>query len=227
MAAPDAEGLLLAESGLPGPRANLELAQTAADAFDLPTYRRWASSADEYLALIGAIGLGRVAAAGDRSLLGDLRLLANDPRWRVREGVAMGLQRLGAADLAGLLDEAEGWIGGTLLEQRAAVAGLCEPALLRSPAEVGRVLAVLDQVTAQLARATDRRTGSYRVLRMALGYGWSVAASADPERGRPLLEKWLRETDRDVRWVMKQNLAKHRMGRLGETWVKEWQSRLD
>ncbi|MDQ6772590.1 MAG: hypothetical protein M3024_06335 [Candidatus Dormibacteraeota bacterium] len=97
------EEVLRADSGLPGPRANLELAQAAADVLDAATLRRLAGSDDEYLALCGAVGLGRLVAAGDRSHLNRLGELASDPRWRVREGVAMGLQRLGAADMAALL----------------------------------------------------------------------------------------------------------------------------
>jgi hypothetical protein len=166
--ASDVEGFLHAGSGLPGPRANLELAQAAADAFDLTTYRRWCASVDEYLVLCGAIGLGRLAAAGDRSLLDDLRSLAGDSRWRVREGVVLGLQRMGAADFPDLLDAIDGWSQGTPLEQRAAVAAVCEPPLLRRAEDVHRVLALLDRVTASLATMTERRREDFRVLRLAL-----------------------------------------------------------
>lgn len=217
-------GFLRAGSGLPGPRANLELAQAAADVFDLATYRCWCGSDDEYLAVCGAIGLGRLAAAGDRSLLADLRRLAGDSRWRVREGVVMGLQRMGEADMPDLIDVMERWSGGTPLEQRAAIAALCEPRLLRRPEEVRRVLALLDRVTAALAAMSKRQSDAFRVLRLGLGYCWSVAAAADPEGGRPLLEKWLKVADPDVRWVMKHNLGKHRIERLGPDWLARWRA---
>jgi hypothetical protein len=71
------DAYLLQESGLPGPRGNLELV---------------------------------------------LRRCASDPRWRLREGVTMALQRIGEADMDGLLVEMDDWSRGTPLEQRAAAA---------------------------------------------------------------------------------------------------------
>jgi hypothetical protein len=47
--------------------------------------------------------LGRLLAEGRTELLEVLRRLASDPRWRVREGVAIALQKFGDADMAGLL----------------------------------------------------------------------------------------------------------------------------
>jgi hypothetical protein len=41
-----------------------------------------------------------------------LRTLAADPRWRIREGVAMALQRWGDADMDGLLAEMAVWATG-------------------------------------------------------------------------------------------------------------------
>lgn len=134
------EAYLREHSGLPGPRANLELAQAAADLGDLPRFERLAASDDEFLACCGAIGMGRLAAEGHLDLLPRLRRTAADPRWRVREGVVMGLQRLGDADMPRLLTEMERWADGEPLEQRAAVAALCEPRLLGTPEHVRRVL---------------------------------------------------------------------------------------
>jgi hypothetical protein len=56
---------LAARSGLPGPRANLELAQVVADEAPSATLRRYAGAGDDYLALCGAVGLGRLLAQGD------------------------------------------------------------------------------------------------------------------------------------------------------------------
>jgi hypothetical protein len=79
---------LAARSGLPGPRANLELAQVVADEAPPATLRRYAGAGDDYLALCGAVGLGRLLAEGDPRAAGELAALAADGRWRVREGVA-------------------------------------------------------------------------------------------------------------------------------------------
>ncbi len=167
--------LTCASSGLPGPRANLELAQAVADLGDLALFERFAGSADEYLALCGCAGLGRLAAEGRLDLLPVLRRLASDGRWRVREGVVMGLQRLGDADMQTLLTEMEAWAEGTPLEQRAAVAALCEPRLppqaCPRPAApgVGRPPGVVVSEGVDLIRPGHRRT----TLGLSLDRNWT------------------------------------------------------
>jgi len=231
----DWEPYLLAESGLPGPRGNIELAQAVADegneacflrllAFDAA--RVPVNTPQEFLAFCGAVGLGRLVAEGRRDLLPLLRRHANDPRWRMREGVAMALQRWGQADMPGLLTEMEMWSRGSYGEQRAAAAALCEPALLRNPADVARVLAILDAITASVEQATERRGEAFQALRKGLGYCWSVAVAALPEAGKPLMERWFASPDRDVRWIMRQNLSKQRLLRVAPDWVAAWQAKL-
>ena len=39
-------------------------------------------------------------------------------------------------------------------------------------------------------------------------------------------ERWLVSDDKDIRWIMKQNLGKKRLERLDATWVEAWQARL-
>ena len=109
--------------------------------------------------------------------------------------------------------------------QRAAVAGLCEPRLLKEPEHVLRVVAILDRTTKSMAASSARRSEGFRVLRQALGYCWSVAAAALPEAGRPFMEKWLKSPDKDVAWVMKSNLSKARIGALGPSWVTKWRDK--
>ncbi len=133
------DAYLLKNSGLPGPRGNLELAQVVADEGNLNLFRRYTTyTADkapvnspyEFLAFCGVVGLGRTLAEGKMDLLPVLRSHASDPRWRLREGVAMALQRWGDADMPGLIQAMRLWSTGSPLEQRAAAAALCEPRLL-------------------------------------------------------------------------------------------------
>ncbi len=213
----DWEPYLKKHSGLPGPRANLELVAAVAEEADADRLWRYSASEDEFLALCGTAGLGRIALLEPDTVMKWLRELASDPRWRVREGVAIALQRIGRENMATLLSEMKTWADGDVYVQRAAVAGLCEPALLQSNAETVEVLAILDHITRSLAAASiGRGDDGFRVLRQALGYGWSVAAAAAPANATPYLEKWLRSTDKDVMWVMKSNLAKNRMAGLRE-----------
>ncbi len=225
----DWDAYLMEHSGLPGPRANLELVQAAADLGDRGRFERWLTLTPEaaptntpevFLVVCGVVGLGRLVAEGETSLVPRLRVLANDSRWRVREAVAMGLQRWGAADMAGLVREMNDWASGTRLEQRAAIAALAEPPLLRDPVHAAAILDIFDRVTASLAEAEDRRSEDFRVLRQALGYAWSVVAVAFPEPGLARLEQWMASPDPDIRWTMRENLKKARLSRLSAVWVE-------
>ena len=53
-----------------------------------------------------------------------------------------------------------------------------------------------------------------------------MAVAALPEAGKPLMEKWITRTDADIRWVMKENLKKTRLIRMGTAWTKKWANRL-
>jgi len=211
------EPYLKKHSGLPGPRANLELVAAVAEEADADRLWRLSASQDEFLALCGTAGLGRVALMEPDTVMSWLHELAEDPRWRVREGVAMALQRIGKEDMPRLIADMKVWSRDGAFVQRAVVAGLCEPALLIGNAETVEVLAILDHITRSLAATSDRKHDGFRVLRQALGYGWSVAAAAAPQNARPYLEKWLRSRDSDVAWVMQSNLRKSRMEPLRKT----------
>ena len=226
------DAYLLKESGLPGPRGNIELAQAVADEGTRALFRRYlAYTADkapvnspyEFLAFCGVVGLGRLLAEGDRKLFKALRRYASDPRWRMREGVAMALQRLGAVDMEALTAEMHVWSGGTFLEQRAAAAAMCEPRLLKQAPHARAALQIVDQCTVSIAQADNRRDTDFLTLRQGLGYCWSVAVVALPEEGKPLMKKWLLTADKDVQWMMRENLKKTRLARMDAGWVKKWQ----
>lgn len=232
----DWDPFLLQESGLPGPRGNLELAQAVADEGDEPLFRHLLSfgpqqaptnSPYEFLAFCGAVGLGKVLAQGNTLVLSDLRHCAADPRWRMREGVAMALQRWGDKDMDALLGAMESWSQGNPLEQRAAAAALCEPRLLSQEKHVERVLHILDGITTSVLGTRERTSDDFRALRQGLGYCWSVAVAALPEPGKLAMEKWMASTDPDVRWIMKENLKKNRLRRMDQAWVQRWSSQLE
>lgn len=211
----DAE--LLAASGLPGPRANLTVAARAAAGASADDAARWLASGEEYLALCAAIAFGHLRDVEA------LRALADDPRWRVREGVAMGLQAIGDADFAALLALARDLAAsGSPLQARAAAAGLCEPRLLRrAPDRAVATVAVLDASTALLAAtpARERRADGFKALRKGLGYCWSVALAEAPPSARTSFERLAESDDPDVRWVVRENLRKSRLARADPEWT--------
>jgi len=219
---------LLKESGLPGPRGNLELAQAVADLGDRSLFDRYTTytvnkapvnSPYEFLAFCGVVGLGRLLAEGDTSLFELLRKHASDPRWRIREAVAMALQKIGDKNMDSLLAEMQKWIDGTPLEQRAAAAALCEPRLLTQERHAREVLQILNKITSSLLLPLIAPREDILVLRKGLGYCWSVAVAALPEEGKSLMEKWMLLKNNDIGWIMRENLKKNRLVRLDPTWV--------
>ncbi len=223
------DDFLLRESGLPGPRGNLELAGVVADEGDESLFERYlsfgpeqapANSPQEFLAFCGALGLGKLLAQGRGEALDRLRQLAGDPRWRMREAVAMALQRLGDAEMDALLVAVQPWSHSSPYEQRAAAAALCEPRLLRQARHARLTLQVLDEITATIPEMQDRKGAAFQALKKGLGYCWSVAVAACPEAGKPLMEKWLTHIDPDIRWIMRENLKKDRLKRTDGEWVK-------
>jgi len=225
------DAFLRAESGLPGPRGNLELAAVAAELGTEAQFRRWldydatrapTNDPGEFLAFCGVLGMGRLLADGWGTALDFVRVAANDPRWRLREAAAMALQGLGQADSAALLDVTAVWSVGTLLEQRAAAAGLAEPAVLRGRLDVARrALGDLNTITTGLASVSDRRSADFKALRKGLGYCWSVVVVALPEEGWLCLARWCESDDPDVRWIMRENLRKARLIRLNADCVAQ------
>lgn len=225
----DWDAHLRAHSGLPGPRGNLELAAAAAAEGDRRRFDRYLAltpdqapenTPEVFLVVCGLLGYGRLLAEGNLSLLPRLRHLANDPRWRVREAVAMALQSWGDADILALLGEMRAWSQGSLLEQRAALAAVSEPRLLTNRRTTAAVLSLLDRITRHLHKERDRRSEPFRVLRQTLGYAWSIAVAADLEHGRPRFERWVLSDDPDLRWVARQNLTKNRLRRSDPAWTR-------
>src|SRR5437899_12736621 len=85
----DWEPYLKKHSGLPGPRANLELVAAVAEEADPDRLWRFSASSDEFLAPCGTAGPGRSAPLEPETVTTWLRALASDTRWRVCERVAL------------------------------------------------------------------------------------------------------------------------------------------
>jgi hypothetical protein len=227
--ADEAFAYLTTRSGLPGPRANLELMGAFADVAPAALVRQAADEPDEYLRCCGTVGLGRLLldaepsatapapgseAAGLEALL---HARAADGSWRVREAAAMALQRVGDQDTARLRRLVATWVADAdPLVRRAAVAGVCEPRLLRDPATARSALDACVRATASIEAlpAAARRDPDVRTLRQALGYCWSVAVAGAPDEGLPLFLALGPSADPDVAWIDRSNRGKARLRRL-------------
>ncbi len=210
---------LTRNSGLPGPRSNLELLLAAAELLPPAHARQLRGESDEYLRCCGVVALGREflePAVEADAVVAELTRFAADDSWRVRESVAMAAQRIGDHDFDALAELVRGWLARPVpLVARAAVAAICEPRLIRRPEAAALALAAC-------ARATDyllslpvdaRRQADARTLRQALGYCWSVAVAADPSAGLPVFTG-LGGTDPDLLWIVRTNRTKARLAKL-------------
>lgn len=219
---------VMQNSGLPGKRANFELLKIVTElgseqffkeclTFDesiAPTNTR-----GEFVAMCGVTGLGKLIYTGKQEYFELLRKFACDNRWRVREGVAIALQLLGEKDFTLLIENISEWGKGNPYEKRAVVAGLCEPSLLKEKQNAEIVLKILNEITNTIEHISDRKSESFRVLRKGLGYGLSVAIVACPEKGKEIFEKLRRKADKDITWILNENLKKKRLEKMNKDWT--------
>lgn len=225
--------LLLEYSHLPGRRGNLELAERFAEEVaaravgdpapwwdlcgalaSLSPHRAPSGDPGEFVAFCGTLGSAAVACVvEDRTepALELLRAAASDPRWRMREATAMGLQRLLLARRAVALDALRKLAQrGAPLELRAVVAALAEPAVLAVP-ELADAAASLHREVLSRFLASNQRGGAVRTLRQALGYTLSVITVARPAAGFAMLEELVGSADADAHWIARENLRKSRL----------------
>jgi hypothetical protein len=229
---------LLDNSGLPGPRGNIELMQCVVELGTEHIFIRYltytpdvapTNSKEEFLAFCGVAGLGKLVTLNKKKnaeYFRYLKIFANDNRWRIREAVAFALQIIGKYNFNFLLKCIQKWINGTLLEQRAVIAGLCEPVLLIEKEGTEKVLSILYQITLSLIRSQDRKDEKFLTLRKGLGYCWSVAIAANPKTGKEYFEKLFEINDKDINWIIKENLKKNRLIKTDESWVKKMVKKL-
>jgi hypothetical protein len=224
---------LLSHSNLPGPRGNLELAEAFGDLLEThvdAAANLWplcldmagisadeasVNTSEEFLPFCGAVGLGALGATSPElydSAVACLRTLARDPRWRMREAVCFGLQRLLSRRCSDTLDALEAWVrGGNPLEMRAAAAAVAEPTLLVDEQTAARALQIHRAIFGRFPEIDDRRAEAFRILRKGLGYTLSVVVCALPQEGFAFVQQLIASGDGDVQWIVKQNLKKNRL----------------
>ena len=227
---------LKANSNLPGPRGNLELAGQFAEALGGLAAGSRAEAAwqvvaglaavgpgeapvgdpGEFLAFCGTVAAGGFAADPSRRRAGweVIRRAAEDERWRLREAAAQAIQRALPFDRTGGLAVLEDWAGtGPWLICRAVAAGVADPPLLADPVLAVAALHLHEAVLGRFVTAPDRKDAGWRVLRQGLGYTLSVAVAAAPEAGFELLRRLALVPDRDLARVLRSNLGKNRLAR--------------
>jgi hypothetical protein len=225
---------LIGNSNLPGPRGNLELAWAFGDTVgtmstedsqelwnlceglaSIPAEQAPVNDPREFLPFCGVMGLSALAiidAQKFETTMSIMRQLARDTRWRMREAVCMGLQRLMAVRTEDVLRHLEIWsTNGDPLEMRAVAAAVADPPLLKNDAVKIEGLQLHRLIFHNLVASQYRKSDAFKALRKGLGYTLSVVVQANPEQGFPFMEELVGSKDKDVHWILKQNLRKNRL----------------
>lgn len=223
--------LLEQHSGLPGPRANLELAAAlgdlaaGADAGGRRLLLAWArlspdeaphGTRAEYVPVAALCALGVLAASPpERDRCTEvLRAAAADPRWRMREAAALGLQRLGELDTPGLVALLSSWLPDSSdLRLRLVMVTAAHPPILD---DAGVRALGWDAAERALERVRRRQTEDAETLRIlvaALSFAPSVYAAAEPREGFRRLGRWAEAREVAVKKLVVANLRKARLAK--------------
>ena len=225
-------------SHLPGPRANLELANDVGTilASSVPKYPENvrtllnqfangdrkpvdANTPDEFIMLCGIVGMGMSAAVYGpwrEECFEMLEHYACSSHWRIRESVALVYQHLLTTVPFETLEQLVKLASsGNYLQQRATVAAIAEPPLLYKADLIAAALKIQRIVLERFRAASmyDRKTEDLRTLRKTLGYTVSVITAAMPEQGFALMRECASWNDADITWILKENLKKKRLAK--------------
>jgi len=228
------------QSRLPGTRANLELVHSLSNLLaaivpeqpeqvwllvhylvqDEKTVER--NTTDEFVVLCGVVAFGACASVRTEwhsEVFEMMKIYACSKSWRVREGVAMALQRLlpviPQETIDFLIELAK---KGNCFQQRASIAAIAEPSLLQDQITIDAALTIQRFVLKRLHElpATVRRREDVRALRQSLGYTLSVVTAATPEQGFALMRDCASWNDTDITWILRENLKKKRLAKFVE-----------
>ena len=72
----------------------------------------------------------------------------------------------------------------------------------------------------------DRKDEGFKALKKGMAYCWSVAIVGNPDEGKKMFEKWTSSTDKDINWIIKENLKKQRLNRMDQEWTELWKKKM-
>ncbi|MFX0093873.1 MAG: hypothetical protein ACFFBD_19195 [Candidatus Hodarchaeota archaeon] len=227
---------LISNSNLPGHRANLELARAFAEVsetystenlslieelalklIELSPDEAPVNSPKEFLPFCGILSIGFLGSTHSsffQKSLSHIHKLANDPRWRIREAVAMAIQRLIENQKGETLLELGTWIEkNDWLRMRAVVAGVAEPSLLEDKQIADWALEFHKEIIFRVHCSAERKFEGFKILKKALSYSLSVVIIALPTEGFEYIYELIDLQDEDILRIVKQNLKKNRLSR--------------
>jgi hypothetical protein len=236
-------------SSLPGRRANLELAKAftnaveelspihhssltelihkfcAINSVDAPT-----NSSKEFIPFCGTWALGIIGSKDEQNLKRSMRILnrmAMDSRWRVREATAKGISLLLKKNSPLTLRILDEWIKmENWLVHRAIAAGLASPSALKDRAVANKALELHETIFNFILSNPNNRNDNFKILRKGLAYTLSVIIVEVPDEGFTLLRSLTNTEDKDIRWIIRENLKKNRLTKPFKAKVQQVQALL-
>ncbi len=227
---------LTSNSSLPGRRANIELAMAFAEVIEefsaehetemwklcvklsmISHHEAPVNDPREFLTFCGTQAIGAIGSFHPEFFeesISRLRELAENPRWRTREAVAFGVQKLLQKEGERTLNALEGWIrDGEWFAMRAVAASVADPTLLKNKKIAGRALCLHKEIFDRIRASTDRKSEEFKTLRKGLGYTLSVVVHAIPEEGFDYMRRLAGLRDGDIAWIVRENMKKNRLRR--------------
>jgi hypothetical protein len=224
------------ESNLPGRRANLELAEAFTDIVgetdENSSRKLWnlclfligyspdkapVNSPKEFLPFCGTWAIGAIGAIFPeyyQDSLNILKRLSSDLRWRMREAVAFGLQKLLLKHPQKTLTEMKKWIDDVnWLTLRAIVAGVAHPSVLIDNKITAIALEFHELIFSRIISSRDLSSEEFKILKKGLSYTLSVIVQANPGEGFKFLNKYAISDNKQVQMVIKENLKKNRLAK--------------
>ncbi|MFX0184731.1 MAG: HEAT repeat domain-containing protein [Candidatus Hodarchaeota archaeon] len=169
----------------------------------------------EIVPFCGSWGIGLIGSISESYFQEAVLLLregANDPRWRIREAVAFGIQKILERRSQVMLQELSGWVDqDNWLEMRAIAAGVAHPKILAEYENANSALELHKSIFGKIKTANDRRSEDFKTLRKGLGYTLSVVVSNIPDEGFQEMKELIKTQDHDLLWIIKNNLKKKRL----------------
>ena len=244
------ENYLLSNSNLPGKRGNIELGYSFADYIEnnycknrsnifkycltlINKNRKQAGKIgnEEFLPFCGILALGRIGKIDPMKkdkIIELLKAYAKDERWRIREAVAMAIQELMDVNPEETIKKLMKWAEEeNYLVQRALVAGLAEPRLMRNRKIAEKSLDIHKRIIQKAGIEKDLKNPDYKVLIKGLCYTLSVIITGIEDEGFEYLGELAKSDDHIIRKIIRENLKKNRLKQLNNGKVLELKNSID
>lgn len=228
------EHYLREHSSLTNASVNMELAHAFSCTGTLMDFQKYLQiksntaeeegTADSFLLLCGLLGIGNyLTKYWDDGLFMKLKYFANDSRASIRGGVVTALEMIGKKDLDRFVEKLTLWVNGSYLEQYAAVKSLCNFHSSIHKKTADNILDILDLITVNLLKI-DAETAELTLLKTQLSRLWSKTVTVSPQKGKTLMERWIKENDATINQIMNANLEKLKL--LEPDWTKSQLAKL-